>query len=82
MGAPQGTKLGPWLWLVYINDFSTSSSMMKYADDVNLYAGPFAKNTSTAEKFQSSLDEVSNWALDKNMLINANKTQLIHFALT
>jgi hypothetical protein len=81
MGAPQGTKLGPWLWLVYVNDLSASCSIMKYADDVTLYA-PFMKKTSNAENFQVSLDEVSQWAQDNNMLINAKKTQLIQFTLS
>ena len=81
MGAPQGTKLGPWLWLVYVNDISASCSIMKYADDVTLYA-PFMKKTSNAENFQVSLDEVSQWAQDNNMLINAKKTQLIQFTLS
>ena len=81
MGTPQGTKLGPWLWLVYINDLTVNCSAMKYADDITLYA-PFRKFTSSSDTFQTALDGITSWAIKNNMLINAKKTQLIQFTLS
>ena len=83
MGAPQGTKLGPWLWLVYINDLESTCKLVKYPDDLTMYA-PFKKSADNDNQtsYQQALDDISKWAADNNMTINAKKSKLLHISLS
>ena len=88
VGAPQGTKLGPWLWLTYVNDLHPTSvsedtnevRAVIYADDTTLYH-PHLKGTHNSA-LQGALDHAAQWSSDNNMTLNADKTTLMNISLT
>ncbi|PFX22777.1 hypothetical protein AWC38_SpisGene12676 [Stylophora pistillata] len=60
-GVPQGTKLGPWLFLVMINDLKvpSASDCTKYVDDTTVYEMISKGGPSNA---QSMINEVATWS--------------------
>ena len=76
-GVPQGSILGPILFLIYINDlsFQIKDSMVDlYADDSTLYTKGVSLQK-IEHNLQISLNKVTNWCTKNNMAINAQKTK-------
>ena len=66
-GVPQGTKLGPVLFLVMINDLelrSTNMNHWKYVDDITLSESLSVNEIST---LQLELDAIQSWAVQNDM---------------
>ena len=76
-GVPQGTVLGPLLFLIYINDLPSrvSSSIRLFADDCLLYR--VIKNHQDAELLQTHLDQLQERERDWQMLFNPDKCEHI-----
>ena len=76
-GVPQGTVLGPLLFLLYINDIANrvSSSIRLFADDCILYRVIKCENDSII--LQRDLDLLSQWATLWQMKFNVSKCVLI-----
>ena len=78
---PQGTVLGPILFLLYINDFNNCSQVLDFhlfADDSNLFYSN--KNLKDLEQtINEELKNVSDW-LDANKLsLNITKSNFVMF---
>ena len=76
IGVPQGSVLGPTLFLLYVNDINNylgNAVCNLYADDVLIYCS--GENVSIVnDKLQNSLSLIKEW-YDKNMLVvNASKS--------
>ena len=72
-GVPQGTTLGPILFLIMINDLSIPTSetnLWKFVDDVSI-SECLTKNGDAS--IQSTLDTVGCWASMNLMKLNAKK---------
>ena len=80
-GVPQGSVLGPLLFLIYINDIYRSSNKFEFylfADDTNLlYAH---KNLKTLEMVvNAELKNIYEWLLANKLSLNTKKTNYIIF---
>jgi hypothetical protein len=80
-GVPQGSILGPMLFILYINDIVNCSNIWKFilfADDTNL----FYKNRDLLELehvVNVELSKLSVWFKANNLSLNAKKTNFILF---
>ena len=79
-GVPQGSVLGPILFLLFINDISSFAVegcvLNMYADDVIIYTSA----TSTHElecKLESCIDSISNWYGMNKLCINKKKSSVM-----
>lgn len=79
-GVPQGSHLGPLLFLANFDDVTKQIVHCKFslfADDLKIYKR--VDSISDAVLVQSDLDRISNWSTANKMVLNVSKCQSIHF---
>lgn len=77
-GVPQGSTLGPLLFLIYVNDIvdHIPSELLLFADDTVIYS---IKNThnETVEDLQNSINQLMLWTQNSKLTINAAKSKIM-----
>ena len=76
-GVPQGTVLGPLMFLLYVNDIITheNSPLRIYADDCLLYR--IIDTPEDTAILQNDLDQITSWVATWQLRLNITKCVLI-----
>ena len=80
-GVPQGSILGPLLFIVYVNDIPETvnhSHCYLFADDAKLLK--VINSTSDHNELQDDLSAISSWCKQWNLTLNSNKCSAVHFS--
>ena len=77
-GVPQGSVLGPLLFLLYVNDLPevVSCPVKLFADDTKLFSGMASMDD--ALKLQTDLDALVKWSETWQMPFNEDKCRVMH----
>ena len=82
-GVPQGSILGPLLFLIYINDIVNTSTVLKFflfADDTTIIFS--SKPSAMVEKvLNDELKKVNKWLVSNKLSLNINKSCYLNFSL-
>ena len=84
IGVPQGSILGPLLFIIYINDLPSASKFFKeilFADDSNFYASAGSKKDLYSQ-VTLELEKLSKWFVHNRLSLNYSKTEFIDFSRT
>ena len=77
-GVPQGSVLGPILFLVSIYDLEegVTGKILKFADDTKLFRK--TKENGDKQKIQEDIDKVVRWSEKWHMFFNFGKCKYLH----
>ena len=80
-GTPQGSCLGPLLFLIFTNDFYLcieNGSCLLFADDTSLY---YSHNSIRYLKWniEQDISRIMDWFRANKLTLNINKTECIYF---
>ena len=78
-GVPQGSVLGPLLFLIFIGDISegVSASILIYVDDTKVKSR--VKTTEDVESLQENLDRIYEWEKKNNIKFNGGKFLVLRY---
>uniref|UniRef100_A0A2A4JYZ1 Reverse transcriptase domain-containing protein n=1 Tax=Heliothis virescens TaxID=7102 RepID=A0A2A4JYZ1_HELVI len=83
-GVPQGSILGPTLFLIYINDLCNlkldHATIISYADDTALLFSADSEKD-VYRLAQHGFNVVNNWLSNNSLTLNADKTNYIKFSM-
>lgn len=78
IGVPQGSVLGPLLYIIYVNDFNSNNYVM-YADDTSLLiSGSNSKDI--VSKSNTEILKSVDWFTANKLVLNEDKTTMVRFS--